>query len=126
MNFEAENDEQLDTDDGDPRDQIARLETRLEELAEAMGRCRKIKLISQIAIAGGGIWIVAATIGIIGFDPVALMAAIAAVIGGTVMYGSNTTTSQEIDAAIKDAEADRAELIGMLKLRVVGEGEWER
>jgi hypothetical protein len=42
------------------------------------------------------------------------------------MYGSNTTTSQEIDAAIRDAEADRAELIGMLKLRVVGEGEWER
>ena len=123
MNFEAENDEQLDTDDGDPRDQIARLETRLEELAEAMGRCRKIKLISQIAIAGGGLWMAAATIGVIGFDPVAMMAAIAAVIGGTVMYGSNTTTSQEIDAAIEDAEADRAELIGMLKLRVVGEGE---
>ena len=121
MNFEAENDEQLDTDDGDPRDQIARLETRLEELADAMARCRKIKLISQIAIAGGGTWMVAATIGLIGFDPVAMMAAIAAVIGGTVMYGSNTTTSQEIEAAIRNAEADRAELIGMLKLRVVGE-----
>ena len=126
MNIEAENDGQFDIDDGDPRDQIARLEIRLEELAEAMARCRKIRLISQIAIAGGGIWMVAATIGVIGFDPVAFMAAIAAVIGGTVMYGSNTTTSQEIDAAIKDAEADRAELIGMLKLRVVGEGEWER
>ena len=126
MNIEAENDGQLDIDDGDPRDQIARLEIRLEELAEAMARCRKIRLISQIAIAGGGIWLVAATIGVIGFDPVAFMAAIAAVIGGTVMYGSNTTTSQEIEAAIQDAEADRAELIGMLKLRVVGEGEWER
>lgn len=126
VNIEAENDGQLEIDDGDPRDQIARLETRLEELAEAMARCRKIKLISQIAVAGGGIWMAAATIGIVGFDPVAFMAAIAAVIGGTVMYGSNTTTSQEIDAAVKDAEADRAELIGMLKLRVVGEGEWER
>jgi hypothetical protein len=123
VNIEAENDGQLDIDDGDPRDQIARLEIRLEELAEAMARCRKIRLISQIAIAGGGIWMVAATIGVIGFDPVAFMAAIAAVIGGTVMYGSNTTTSQEIDAAIKDAEADRAELIGGLKLRVVGEGD---
>jgi hypothetical protein len=126
VNIEVENDGQLEIDDGDPRDQIARLEARLEELAEAMARCRKIKLISQIAIAGGGTWMVAATIGVIGFDPVALMAAIAAVIGGTVMYGSNTTTSQEIDAAVKDAEADRARLIGMLKLRVVGEGEWER
>jgi hypothetical protein len=126
VNIEAENDEQFEIDDGDPRDRIARLETRLEELADAMARCRKIKLVSQIAIAGGAIWMAAATIGIIGFDPVALMAAIAAVIGGTVMYGSNTTTSQEVDAAIKDAEADRAALIGGLKLRVVGEGEWER
>jgi len=123
VNIEAENDGQFEIDDGDPRDQIARLETRLEELAEAMARCRKIKLVSQIAIAGGGLWMVAAIIGIIGFDPVAMMAAFAAVIGGTVMYGSNTTTSQEIDAAIKDAEADRAELIGMLRLRVVGEGD---
>jgi hypothetical protein len=126
VNIEADDEEQFEVDDADPRDQIARLEARLEELADAMARCRKIKLISQIAIAGGAIWMAAATIGIIGFDPVAMMAAIAAVIGGTVMYGSNTTTSQEIDAAIKDAEADRAALISGLKLRVVGEGEWEQ
>jgi hypothetical protein len=123
VNIEADDEEQFEVDDADPRDQIARLEARLEKLADAMARCRKIKLISQVAIAGGAIWMAAATIGIIGFDPVAMMAAIAAVIGGTVMYGSNTTTSQEIDAAIKDAEADRAALISGLKLRVVGEGD---
>jgi hypothetical protein len=113
----------LEVGDGDPRDQIARLESRVEELTDAMERCRKIRLISLIAIAGGGVWMLAVTIGILGFDPLAMMAAISGVIGGTVMYGSNRTTWREIDAAINDAEAKRAELIGRLELRVVGEGQ---
>jgi len=122
VNIGAEDAPPSEIEDGDPRDQIARLESRLEELAEALARCRKIKLISQIAIAGGGIWLLAVMIGVIGFDPMAMMAAISGVIGGTVMYGSNTTTSREIDAAMKEAEARRAALIGGLELRVVGEG----
>jgi len=124
VNIGGENPQSSEIEDGDPRDQIARLESRIEELAEALARCRKIKLISQIAIAGGGIWLLAVTIGVIGFDPMAMMAAISGVIGGTVMYGSNTTTSREIDAAMKEAEALRAELIGRLELRVVGEEEY--
>jgi hypothetical protein len=79
-----------------------------------MARCRKIKLISQIAITAGGIWLFAAAIGVIGFDPMALMAAIAGVIGGTVMYGSNTTTSRQVGAAIEKAETMRAALIEAL------------
>jgi hypothetical protein len=122
VNIGGENPQSSEIEDGDPRDQIARLESRLEELTEALARCRKIKLISQIAIAGGGIWLLALTIGVIGFDPMAMMAAISGVIGGIVMYGSNTTTSREIDAAMKEAEARRTKLIGGLELRVVGEG----
>jgi hypothetical protein len=123
VNIGAENAQSSEIEDGDPRDQIARLESRLEELAEALARCRKIKLISQIAIAGGGIWLLAVTIGVIGFDPMAMMAAISGVIGGTVMYGSNTTTSREIDAAMAEAEARRTKLIGGLELRVVEDRE---
>jgi hypothetical protein len=111
-----------ETGGGDPRDQIARLEQRLEELADALARCRKIRLISQIAIAGGGGWMLAVTTGVLGFDPLAMIVAISGVIGGTVMYGSNRTTWREIDTAINDAEAKRARLIGRLNLRVVGEG----
>ncbi len=122
MNVEIDGAQRFGADDSDRRDQIARLESQLEELAESMARCRKFKLVSQVAIAGGGIWLLAAVIGIIGFDPVGMMAAIAGLIGGTVLYGSNTTTSREVDAAIKDAEAERAALIGRLNLRVVGAG----
>jgi hypothetical protein len=113
MNIGADGALPFETDDGDPRDQIARLEARLDELADAMARCRKIRLISQIAITAGGAWLLAATVGAMGFNPVGLIAAISAVIGGIVMYGSNTTTSREVDDAIKKAEAMRAALIGL-------------
>ena len=110
-------------DDGDPRTEIARIEAHVEALAEARERARKFILAGRIAIAGGALWMVAATIGVVGFDPVGLVGSISAVIGGIVMFGSNTTTVKQISAAMTDAEARRAELIGGLRLRVVGEGE---
>src|SRR5215831_8650190 len=68
--------------DGDPRTEILRLEGQIEDLTEVIERCRKIILISKIAVASGGIWLLALTIGIIRFDPVAMVGAIAVVIGG--------------------------------------------
>jgi hypothetical protein len=123
VNIATDNRPLFETDNGDPRDEITRLEQRLEELADAAARCRKIRLISQIVIAAGGAWMLAVTVGVLGFDPLAMMAAISGVIGGTAMYGSNRTTWREVDAAMNDAEAKRAALIGRLDLRVVGEGE---
>jgi hypothetical protein len=117
MNIEINEVPSLDA--GGPHDEIARLEARIEDLADALSRCRKFKLASQAAMAGGGLWLVAAMTGIIGFDPVAMMIAIAGVIGGTVMYGSNTTTVQEVEAEMNEAEGRRTTLIGALKLRVV-------
>ena len=114
--------EHFQIEDSDPREQIARLEARIDELAEARERCRKIVLASKVAIAGGGIWMLAVVLGVVGFDPLAMVAAIAAVIGGTVLFGSNTATAKEISAAVKAAEARRAELIAGLELRVVGDG----
>ncbi len=132
MNIDADNARRLqiqdvdvqdgDVQDGDPHDEIARLELRIEELAASVERCRKFKLASQIAIASGALWMVATLIGAIRFDGVAMMAALSAVIGGIVVFGSNNATWSQVSAALKDAEARRAALIGRLELRVVGEG----
>ena len=64
-------------------------------------------------------------IGAVGFDPTVLIGAIAAVIGGTVVFGSNTSTLKQTMTDMKAAEAHRTELIGSMDLRVVGDGEIE-
>jgi hypothetical protein len=55
------------------------------------------------------------------FDPVTMIGAIAVVIGGTVVFGSNTSTSKQTAVAIKTAEELRAELIGKMNLTAVTE-----
>jgi hypothetical protein len=111
------------SDAGDPRRQILRLEARIEELAEAIERCRKIALMSRAAIALGGLLILVMMIGVIRFDPMIMIGAIAAAIGGTVVLGSNRSTAEETSAALKTAEAERAELIGEIDLRLIEGGE---
>jgi hypothetical protein len=106
--------------DGDPRDQIARLEADMEQLAEGLDRCRKAILLSKVAIAAGGVLLLGYFLGAIGFDPAVMIGALAAVIGGVVVLGSNTTTSKQIGAAMKAAEARRGELVDMIGLRTVG------
>jgi hypothetical protein len=109
-------------DDGDLHEQILHIEAHIEELTDIMERCRKIVLISKVAIAAGGILILATIIGAVGFDPTVLIGAIAAVIGGTVVFGSNTSTLKQTMTDMKDAEAHRTELISRLDLKVVGDG----
>jgi hypothetical protein len=108
-------------DDGDLREQVVRVEARIEELAEAIERCRKIALMARAAIVVGGILILIVLIGVIRFDPTIMIGAIAAAIGGTVVLGSNSSTAVETTAALKAAEAHRAELIGEIDLRLVGD-----
>jgi hypothetical protein len=121
MTIEANETMSFGISSGNARDEIARLEARLEELADALARCRKFKLASQVAMAGGGLWFAAALIGVTSFGPAAMAAAIAGVIGGAVMYGSNITTTAEVEAEMDKAEAARAALIGALDLYVVGD-----
>ena len=109
-------------DDGDLHEQILHIEAHVEELTDIIERCRKIILISKVAIAAGGILILAIVVGALGFDPTILIGAIAAVIGGTVVFGSNTSTLKQTSADMKAAEAHRTELISRMDLRVVGDG----
>ncbi|MGC1644155.1 MAG: hypothetical protein WA781_26535, partial [Pseudolabrys sp.] len=54
-------------------------------------------------------------------DPtIVIGVALAAIIGGVVVLGSNSSTSKQTMAAMKAADAQRAELIGMIDLRSVG------
>jgi hypothetical protein len=104
----------------EPHDQIARLETRIEELADALERCRKIALFANVVLIGGLLWLVAGVLGYASFAP-AMFGAITAVLGGLVLKGSNDSTMRQTEAALETAEASRTELIGALNLRTVSD-----
>jgi glutamate 5-kinase len=102
-----------------PTDEISRIEARLEQLAEAAERCRKIILVSRAAIAVGAAWLLVMMLGLFGSGAVTALGSIALVLGGIVSLGSNVSTLQQTMAAISEAELLRSDLIGRIDLRVV-------
>lgn len=104
----------------DPHREIARLEGEIEQLAAKIENCRKFTLASRTAIAVGAIVLLAVVFGAIRFDAVVMGAAVAALLGGIVLLGSNRSTAKEAAAQLAAAEASRAALIDRIDLRVVG------
>jgi hypothetical protein len=115
------NDDTDDEDDlpGDPREQIAWLEARIETLAEDLERGRKIDLAAKVLAAGGLLWLLAGMFGIVGLGSMALLSSIAAALGGAVLLGSNGSSMQQIKSAVEAAEQRRTELIGAIEMRTV-------
>jgi hypothetical protein len=106
-------------DDADPREEILRLEDEIEALAVTIERCRKVDLVSKLAIAGGALTLLGTAFGLVRTDELILVCAFTAAIGGIVGYGSNLSTLRQATADLKAAEARRAQLIDRSSLRWV-------
>ena len=105
----------------DPRAEIARLEERIEALAATIESCRKFMLAARVGMALGAILLAGGVVGAIRLDGLGLTGAIVALLGGIVVSGSNRSTANEAAGQLAAAERDRAALIGLIELRVVGE-----
>jgi hypothetical protein len=105
--------------DDEPHEQISELEVQIEELADALERCRKTALASKAAMGLGGILMAATTLGFVTFDPVVMIAGLAALLGGVVVFGSHTSTANQLSESMRSAEAQRTALIGRLDIRLV-------
>jgi hypothetical protein len=109
-------------EEDDPTDEISQIEARLETLAEKAEQCRKIIMVSKVAIAAGALLLLVMMLGLFGSGATVALGSIAAVLGGIVSLGSNTSTLQQTMAAMSAAEAHRSELIGRIDLRLVSDG----
>ena len=105
-----------DEHDVSAHEQIARLEGKIDELADAVERCRKLGLFAHVLVIGGALWLFAGLFGIVYFGP-AMLGAITAILGGLVLGGSNRSTKQQNQAALDQAESQRNSLIGAIELR---------
>lgn len=104
------------------RNQIARLEQRLDELAAALEKSRKAILASKVAMAGGALLMLALILGILSAQPLALVVSIASLLGGIVGFGANVSTARQDRAAMEAVAATRTDLISRLEMRDVGRG----
>jgi hypothetical protein len=105
----------------DPHKEIVRLEAQIEVLAARIENCRKFILAGRVAAAAGGVLLVALLLGAIRFDLQLMMLAMAALLVGIVVWGSNGSTAKEAEDELAAAEANRRALIGLIDLRVVAE-----
>ena len=103
----------------DPYEKIVHLEERIDELDAKIESCRKFILASRMAITGGAAVLAATLVGAIRFDPGVVAAAVAAFLGGIVVWGSNGSTAKEAAKELAAAEADRVALIEMINPRVI-------
>jgi hypothetical protein len=110
-----------DVGEDDPHREIERLEAQIDAMAARLESCRKFILVARIAVVAGAVLLAAVLLGIVSFDPRLLLAALTALLGGIVLWGSNHSTADEAAQELAAAEAERASLIGSIALRVVTE-----
>jgi hypothetical protein len=110
-----------DLENGDPHEEIVRLEERIEELAATIESCRKCILASRIALAGGGLLLAGMLFGAIQSDLGFMAAAVSLLLGGIVAWGSNASTAKEATKELAAAESQRTALIEQLNPRVISQ-----
>jgi hypothetical protein len=101
---------------GDPHDEVVRIEERIEDLAAKIESCRKLILVSRIAVVGGVLVLTGMLFAVVKFDPAKMAAAVAALLGGIAVWGSNNSTAQQATKELASVEADRSALIEEMDL----------
>ena len=107
---------------GSVMDEIERLEIRIEEFREAIARSRRLRLVGLASAVIGPALIVGFVLGLVDYSPTRVIVAFALAIGGMVLMGSSRSSTEELERALKQAEAERVAAIDALELVQVGDG----
>ena len=103
-------------------DEIERLELRIEELREAIERSRRWRLAGRASAVTGPALLAGFALGLVAYTPTRMIVALALAIGGVVLMGSSRSSTEELERALRQAEAERIAAIDALDLVQVGKG----
>ena len=103
-------------------DEIERLELRIEELSDAIERSRRLRLAGRASAAAGPALLLGFALGLVAYTPTRMIVALAVAIGGVVLAGSSRSTTEELERALRQAEAERTAAIDALELVQVNGG----
>jgi hypothetical protein len=102
-------------------DEIERLEFRIDELRDAIERSRRWRFGGRASAVLGPALLAGLVLGIVDYTPERVIASLALAIGGMVLMGSSRSSTEELERALKQAEAERMAAIDALDLVQVGE-----
>jgi hypothetical protein len=103
-------------------DAIARIEERIEELADAAERSRKLVLAGKLAGWAGAALALVTLTGLANLTPTAFVVGLTGCLGGIAMAGSSSSTLDQTLAEIAELERRRREAIDGIGLRVIPGG----
>jgi hypothetical protein len=106
----------------DLHQQIADLETEIDDLSEAAERCRKSMVVARVAIIAGVLLVGASLAGLVETDALVLVIGIAAALAGIGLLGSSRGSLEHITGRIRASEARRDEMIAGMSLQSVQDG----
>jgi hypothetical protein len=104
-------------------DEIERLELRIEQLRDAIERSRRLRLAGRVSAIAGPLLLAALALGLVNYTPARMIVALALAIGGIVLMGSSRSSTEELERALRRAEAERVAAIDALDLVQVGEND---
>lgn len=103
-------------------EEIERLERRIEELSDAIARSRRLRLTGRASALVGPALMAGFALGLVAYTPARMVAALALAIGGVVLMGSSRSSTEELERALRRAEAERIAAIDALDLVDLGDG----
>ena len=103
----------------DLHQQIADLETEIDDLSEAAERCRKSMIVARAAIIAGILLVGASLSGLVRTDALVLVIGIAATLAGVGLLGSSRGSLDEITRKIQVSETRRDGIIDRMRLQSV-------
>ena len=97
-------------------EEIERLELRIEELSDAIKRSRRLRFAGRASAVAGPALLAGFVLGVVAYTPARMVVALALAIGGVVLMGSSRSSTEELERALRQAEAERIAAIDALDL----------